>query len=220
MATVRRETRRINRNRLMKTYAYMVLAGLVLIGFIIGFTTGRFTAPEKVKTVTVSETVEVPTSAGSLPGTVDIDYFDIPLSHSLQKYIFEICADEGVPPTLVLAMIEKESNFDPEAVSETDDYGLMQINEINHSQLKEEYRSADMLNPYQNVYCGVKILSSYLDKYDGDYAKALMAYNMGDYGARKAWGNGTTSTSYTVSVLDLMEEYEEVSRNAANADNE
>ena len=42
-----------------------------------------------------------------------------------------MCADEGVPVTLVLAMIEHESRFNPEVVSSTDDYGLMQINEVN-----------------------------------------------------------------------------------------
>lgn len=221
MATVRGETtKRINRNKLMKFYAYVILAGLVVIGFIFGFITGRCTAPEKVKTVTVTETVEVPTVTSRLPETADIDYYDIPLSHSLQEYIMEICADEEVPPTMVLAIIEHESRFNPEAVSTTEDYGLMQVNKINHPRLEEKYRTADMLNPYQNVYCGVKILSSYLNKYEGDYVKALMAYNMGDYGAQKAWADGTTSTNYTTSILGLMEEYEEVRGNAENADNE
>lgn len=220
MATVRRETGKINKYRLMKIYAYAVLIGLVLAGFVIGFVTGRLTAPEKVKTVTVSETVEVPTSNSTLPETTDIHYFNVPLSHSLQKYIFEICADEGVPPTLILAMIEHESQFDPEVISETEDYGLMQINKINHDQLKEEYRSADMLNPYQNVFCGVKILSGYVGKYEGDYTKALMAYSMGEYGAKKAWANGVKSTDYTTSILGLWQKYEEVSENAGNADNE
>ena len=48
----------------------------------------------------------------------------------------------------------------------------------------------------------------------------LMAYNMGDYGARKAWKNGISNTSYSRTVLNLYEEYEEVLRNATSADNE
>lgn len=94
-----------------------------------------------------------------------------------------------------MAMIEHESQFNPEIVSSTDDYGLMQINSINHEQLEEKYRTANMLDPYQNVYCGIKIIGSYIEKYT-DYGNALMAYNMGEYGAKKAWENGVQSTSY------------------------
>lgn len=134
--------------------------------------------------------------------------FDIPLSDSLQRYIYEICADEGVPVTLALAVIEHESGFNPEAVSSTDDYGLMQINAVNHKWLEEKYRTADFLNPYQNVFCGITIIGGYIEKY-GDFNKALMAYNMGDYGAQKAWENGVTDTDYPTSILNLMQKYEE-----------
>ena len=94
----------------------------------------------------------------------------------------------------------------------------MQINTINHEWLAEEYRTADMLDPYQNVFCGIKVIGSYIQNYN-DYGLALMAYNMGDYGAKKAWENGIKSTSYSESVLALMQKYEqEVNVNATNAD--
>lgn len=219
MATTK--TKRINRHKLAVIQAYAIIAMFVFFGAIAGFLVGRFTAPSKIETVTITETVNTPTyEADSLPKTSDVVYFDIPLSHSLQRYIYEICADNKVPVTLVLSMIDTESKFNPETVSKSDDYGLMQINSINHDQLAEEYRCADMLDPYQNIFCGVKIIASYIEKYDGDYAKALMAYNMGDYGARKAWSNGVTSTDYTVKVLGVWEHYEEELRNAENADNE
>ena len=85
-----------------------------------------------------------------------------------------------------------------------------------HDWLEAEHRCADMLNPYQNVYCGITIISSYIEKYEGDYGKALMAYNMGDYGARKAWNDGITSTKYSTSILELMAHYEEVSHATGN----
>ena len=37
-----------------------------------------------------------------------------------------------------------------------------------------------------------------------------MAYNMGEYGAKKAWENGVTSTKYSEKILSLMDKYEEV----------
>ena len=103
-----------------------------------------------------------------------------------------------------------ESDMLVQAVSSTNDYGLMQINKVNHSWLAEKYRTADMMNPYQNVFCGISIIGQYIEKYS-DYGKALMAYNMGNYGAQKAWENGVNSTKYSESILALMEKYEEVS---------
>ena len=223
MATECRGTtkRKISKYKIVKAQAYAVLILLVLFGGLIGGFIGRATAPKKVETVTVTEIMSVPSyEAEKLPESEYVTFFDIPLSHSLQNYIYEVCADEEVPVTLVMAMIDHESKFNPEVVSKTDDYGLMQINKINHDQLAEEYRCADMTNPYQNVFCGVKIIGSFLKDYDNDYAKALMAYNMGDYGANKAWKNGIDSTDYTVSVLGLWEYYEEVKDNVASAGNE
>lgn len=211
MAIVHRKAKRINRYKIKKIQAYTVLVLLVILGLVMGIIIDKMISPI-TKPATV---VGVPSyKAGNLPSETEITYFDIPLSKNLQKYIYEICADEKVPVTLVMAMIEHESNFNPETISSTDDYGLMQINTINHSELEEKYQAADMLNPYQNVFCGVKIIGSYLEKYDNDYAKALMAYNMGDYGARKAWDNGITSTDYTIHILGLWEYYEEVLHNA------
>lgn len=188
--------------RIAKISAYIILIMLITIGFVIG----RLTA--SAKTVTVTETIEVPVVEEELPEVADVHYFEVPLSHSLQTYIYEVCAEEDVPVTLVMAMIEHESEFNADTVSSTNDWGLMQINEVNHERLEEKYRCADMLNPYQNVFCGIKIIGSYISKYD-DLTKALMAYNLGDYGANKAWASGISSTDYSTKILSLMDEYEE-----------
>lgn len=218
MATTKK---RINRHKLAVIQAYAIIALFVLFGLVAGFIVGRFTAPTKVETVTVTETVEVPTyDSSKLPEVGKITYYDIPLSNSLQRFIYEVCADEEVPVSLVIALIDHESEFNPEVISHTDDYGLMQINTINHEQLEEQYRAADMLDPYQNVFCGIKILGSYIEKYE-DLSYALMAYNMGEYGARKAWESGVKFTSYSESILELMSEYEqEVKENATSSTNE
>lgn len=208
-------------NKARHRRAYMRLVTFVLIGGVIGFFLGKNIASAKTITQTVEvpvyETVVLSTDESELPtDTSDVFLYDVPLSDSLQRYLYEICADEGVPVTLIMAMIEYESGFDPEAVSQTDDYGLMQINAVNHEWLNEEYRCADMMNPYQNVFCGVSIISSYIERYDGDLTKALMAYNMGDSGAQEAWSNGVTCTSYAADILSLMAEYEEVSNATGN----
>lgn len=210
MATQCRESKKKPKRNFARLYtAFLVIA---LLGGLIGYAIGAVYTPQK--TVTVTETIEVPVhESENLPQDTEVFLFDIPLSDSLQRYIYEICADEGVPVTLALAMIEHESGFNLEVISSTDDYGLMQINAINHEWLEEKYRVADFLNPYQNAFCGITIIGSYIEKY-GDYGKALMAYNMGDYGAQKSWENGVTSSSYSTTILDLMQKYEEVLHNA------
>lgn len=212
MATVCRRKR--SRRDIIKLEARLILIGLVALGMLIGFFIGKAQTKTVTETVTVTEIVEVPAyDADNLPEVSDIYYFDIPLSNSLQRFIYEVCADNEVPVTLVLALIEHESRFNPEAVSSTGDYGLMQINEVNHKNLEERFRTADMLDPYQNIFCGVKILSEYIKKYEGNYSKALMAYNMGSYGAEKAWKNEIKSTKFSDSILTLFEKYEEVVKN-------
>ena len=208
MATQCRESRkRMNRYRLIKLEAYAVMGMLVLGGGASGYAIARKTTP--VEQVTITKTIEVPSyEEDKLPELAEVKFYDVPLSHSLQRYIYEICADENVPVSLVMAMIEHESSFNPEEISSTDDYGLMQINTVNHSSLEEKYKTADLMNPYQNVFCGIKMIGSYISSY-GDYNKALMAYNMGEYGAEKAWENGIESTSYSKSILALMEQYEQ-----------
>lgn len=208
MATQCRESRkRMNRYRLIKLEAYAVMGMLVLGGGASGYAIARKTTP--VEQVTITKTIEVPSyEEDKLPELAEVKFYDVPLSHSLQRYIYEICADENVPVSLVIAMIEHESSFNPEEISSTDDYGLMQINTVNHSSLEGQYKTADLMNPYQNVFCGIKMIGSYISSY-GDYNKALMAYNMGEYGAEKAWENGIESTSYSKSILALMQQYEQ-----------
>ena len=208
MATQCRESRkRMNRYRLIKLEAYAVMGMLVLGGGASGYAIARKTTP--VEQVTITKTIEIPSyEEDKLPELAEVKFYDVPLSHSLQRYIYEICADENVPVSLVIAMIEHESSFNPEEISSTDDYGLMQINTVNHSSLEGQYKTADLMNPYQNVFCGIKMIGSYISSY-GDYNKALMAYNMGEYGAEKAWENGIESTSYSKSILALMQQYEQ-----------
>ena len=211
MANKRSETvikKSRNRSSIYKRILYLIFAGLLAIGFTLGW----FIKPQKVVTETVEtvKTVEVPVyEEEGLPVVNEVDYFDVPLSHSLQQYIYEICADNDLSVSLVIALIDKESNFNPECVSDTNDYGLMQINECNFQWVKEDYNSVDMLNPYQNVYCGINILAGYLHKYDDDYTKALMCYNLGEYGASKAWENGIFCTDYTKAVETKWEVYKE-----------
>lgn len=213
MATMRREEQKKN-NIIVFRFLAIVVCISIGIGMIIGMIIGKLLAPTKIETITVP--INVPVYAEEeLPNTEEeITYYNVPLSHSLQNYISEICADEGVPMSLVIAMIDHESKFDSTCVSSTDDYGLMQINQVNMEELESQYHCADMMNPYQNVFCGIKIMAGYIEKFDGNYAQALMAYNLGEYGATNAIADGITTTNYSSSIMKLMNEYEQEVQNA------
>jgi soluble lytic murein transglycosylase-like protein len=87
-----------------------------------------------------------------------------------------------LPPELVLAVIEVESNFDRYAVSVAGALGLMQIMPF---WLEEIGRPDDnLLHINTNLRYGCTILKFYLDKEKGDLRRALGRYN-GSLGQRK-----------------------------------
>ena len=129
------------------------------------------------------------------------------LSPELQKIMQEKCEEYGVPYALALALADQETRFDPDAVSGTNDYGLMQINKINFEWLRE--RGIDPLTYEGNIEAGVLILSKAINRY-GDYGLALMAYNCGDTGAKRLWDAGTYSTKYSREVLERYNKWVQI----------
>lgn len=120
------------------------------------------------------------------------------LGHDQQEIMQHYCAEYGVPYALGLAMAEVETHFDPDAVSKGGDYGLMQINPVNHGWLMEQ--GFDVHTYDSNIAAGIWIISGYLNRY-GDTEKALMAYNCGATGAKKLWDAGVFETDYTRKVM-------------------
>lgn len=87
-----------------------------------------------------------------------------------------------LPPELILAVIEVESNFDRYAISVAGAIGLMQIMPF---WLDEIGRPNDnLLHLNTNLRYGCTILKYYLDKENGDLRRALGRYN-GSLGRRK-----------------------------------
>ncbi len=87
-----------------------------------------------------------------------------------------------LPPELILAVIEVESNFDRYAISVAGAIGLMQIMPF---WLDEIGRPDDnLLHMDTNLRYGCTILRFYYDKENGDLRRALGRYN-GSLGKRK-----------------------------------
>lgn len=190
--------------RLVKTILALVLIAIV-VGGIIGFGIGRGSAMNN-ETPNESSTQEYQSQFVVSTETEKV-YYDCPLDYSLQDYIRQLCEKNGVSMPLVIAMVEVESSFKANAISNTNDYGLMQINKINHQWLSEEYGITNFLDPYQNVLCGITMISQHYNRFQ-DVDKALMAYNLGVAGAKKLWDNGVYDTTYTRKIRTAIERYE------------
>lgn len=131
--------------------------------------------------------------------------------HSRQEdwveYIELICADANICPELVEAIIERESNWDPNAVN-GECVGLMQVDQIIHWRRAQELGCVDLKDPYDNIRVGVSILDELAKRYE-DPAAALMFYNAGysDKLGITAYNNGVIS-KYASEILERSAELE------------
>ena len=108
----------------------------------------------------------------------------------LQRVHYEATRTE-LPPELVLAVIDVESNFDRFAISHAGARGLMQIMPF---WLDEIGRPDDnLMHIDTNLRFGCTILKYYIDLEDGDLPLALGRYN----GSRGKW-------TYPNKVLDKL----------------
>lgn len=147
------------------------------------------------------------TTEVSLDWAVDDEFepLNVPLDEEIQEFVYYLSKGYCVDWLFVMAIIQQESNYQADAISTTNDYGLMQINKINHEYITETIGVTDFLDPYQNVRAGLWIIRNLFEKYD-DPCMVLMAYNMGEAGAAVLWDQGIYETNYSKSVLTIQEE--------------
>jgi cell wall-associated NlpC family hydrolase len=89
--------------------------------------------------------------------------------------ITQAANEAGVPPALVKAVAKAESGFDPKSTSGAGAEGLMQL-------MPDTARGLGVTDPYdplQSLQGGAKYLRQMLDRFGGDYEKAIAAYNAG-----------------------------------------
>jgi hypothetical protein len=91
------------------------------------------------------------------------------------RAIARAAARHRVDPLLLAAIVETESAFAPDAVSPEGAIGLMQL----IPETGELYGKTDLFDPYVNLEVGSQFIGALLDRYHGDLALALAAYNCG-----------------------------------------
>lgn len=141
--------------------------------------------------------------------TESVPLYDVPLDKELQLYIVELCEKANIVPSLVIAIVERESNFDPLSVGDNgNSLGLMQIQPKWHQWRMDELGGGDWFNPYDNLKVGVHILTDLFHRYGDDVYKVLMAYNGGISYTERMADKGLYS-DYAVEVAARAAELEQ-----------
>lgn len=93
-------------------------------------------------------------------------------------------AQNGVDPALLRGLVKQESGFDPAARSGAGALGLTQL----MPGTARELGVTDPADPVQQLDAGARYLKQQLDRFGGDPAKALAAYNAGPGAVQKFGG--------------------------------
>jgi len=102
---------------------------------------------------------------------VKIKLLDVPFA----SFIATSARTHGIAPELVASVIAAESNFNPTAVSLKSARGLMQL----MPQTATRFGVTNVFDPQQNIDAGTRYLKELLQRYHGDLALTLAAYNAG-----------------------------------------
>jgi soluble lytic murein transglycosylase-like protein len=94
---------------------------------------------------------------------------------SLEQHVARAGETNGVDADFIRSVIQAESGANPKAVSRKGAQGLMQLMPATATKLGVK----DSFDPAQNVNAGAQFLRELLERYHGDAAKALAAYNAG-----------------------------------------
>jgi soluble lytic murein transglycosylase len=143
----------------------------------------------------------------------------LPLQH--EDVIRQQAAEKEVDAALIAAVIYSESKFSDQE-SSAGARGLMQITPEAAKFIEKQsggttFKLEDLSNPEINIRYGTFLLHELLERYEGDEAAALAAYNAGPGNADK-WGGASLKVedipfpetrAYVEEVLQKRDEYRE-----------
>jgi peptidoglycan DL-endopeptidase CwlO len=135
-------------------------------------------AVRRVLPAAVSVQGPAATGAGG-SGSAAMGNVSVPLAYAGE--IGQAAASNGIPASLLAALLSQESGFDPRAVSSAGAQGIAQFMPSTAAAM-----GIDPMDPSQSISGAAQLLGSYTRQF-GSYADALAAYNAGpsavvDYG--------------------------------------
>lgn len=134
------------------------------------------------------------------------EFVFIPNEERVCEMIDRICAEQGFnDPALIKAMVFCESGFKKDVISSAGCEGLMQITPGYFIEQMERYGVLDLCADEEgNLRIGIEWIAYLIEKYDGDYHKALVAYNLGE---SRVDIKGIYSNSYSRKVVKIASDY-------------
>ena len=154
------------------------------------------TIEETIEVVIEPTEAEVPTEEATEPS---VTLYDVPLDYDLQLHIISEAIEHNIDPAIIIAMAYKESTYRTDAIGDGgSSYGLLQIQPKWHYKRMQKLGCTDLLDPYQNVTVAVDYLAEQINRYGGDVAKGLTAYNKGHYSGKV--------TNYAKTVIAMAKE--------------
>jgi len=159
--------RRLERDPLSPLARHALGLGVLLLTIVpaYGYFGSHVPQPESEIMRMARETVESTDSSVEIAEILEIE-----------AHIREVAVRYDIPPILVAAIVEAESEFNPRAVSRRGARGLMQLMPGTASSL----RVSDTLDPYENIEGGVRHLRRLMDRYRSNLPLVLAAYNAGE----------------------------------------
>lgn len=107
-----------------------------------------------------------------------------PAKGAIADLVRNLAPEYSLSPDLVLAVVEAESNFNPNAESHKNAQGLMQLIPAT----ARRFGVTDVWDPEQNLRGGMAYLRWLLDHFGGDIRLALAGYNAGEQAVRRHGG--------------------------------
>jgi len=134
-------------------------------------------------------------------------FYNVPLSEELQLHIFKECEKHNISPSVVIAIIEQESDYNENAVGDNgNSFGLMQVYKHYHLDRMDKLGCDNLLDPFQNVTVGIDYLAELKDIND-DLYWVLMVYNGGFSYSNERMETGNYS-DYAIEVAERIAELE------------
>jgi soluble lytic murein transglycosylase len=155
----------------------------------------------------------------ALPRPYWEDLFPRPWWTNVKKY----STSNGLDPFLVASLIRQESEFNPEAISHANAFGLMQVlpstgKKLARSMKVRGFSSQQLLVPDFNLQLGTRYFRELVDHFNGHVEYALAAYNAGTdrVDAWLAGGKYRDATEFVESIpfTETREYVQAVLRNA------
>jgi soluble lytic murein transglycosylase len=211
--SARATTLRVERSRLLRTAGLSDLADTELR---FGARTGGQPA---LLAVEAAGAAEAPHSAMRLMKSMSPDYLNLPLEAAPRKYweflfplpyrgdLFRNAGERRLDPFLVAGLIRQESEFNPQAVSRANAYGLTQVRPGTGRMYARQagvsrFTSRMLFQPAANLKIGATVLRSMLDANDGRLEATLASYNAGPNRAAEwlAWNTYREPAEFVESI--------------------